>query len=108
MVATDVAARGLGNFQVDVKDVGLVVNFDFPSTIEDYIHRVGRTGRAGASGTAISFFTRNNARLAKDLIQVLSESKQRIPEGLNRMKDSCQNHADRRVGRQVSRSPRRF
>jgi ATP-dependent RNA helicase DDX5/DBP2 len=82
MVATDVAARGLGNFYSDVKDVGLVINYDFPMTIEDYIHRVGRTGRAGETGTAISFFTNSNARLAKELIQVLRESKQNVPEAL--------------------------
>lgn len=45
MCATDVAARGL-----DVKDVAAVVNYDFPNGVEDYIHRIGRTGRAGASG----------------------------------------------------------
>lgn len=82
MVATDVAARGLGYYYVDVKDVGLVINYDFPMTIEDYVHRVGRTGRAGARGTAISFFTMANGRLAKDLIQVLKESKQAVPEAL--------------------------
>lgn len=82
MVATDVAARGLGNINSDVKDVGLVINYDFPMTIEDYVHRVGRTGRAGETGTAISFFTAANGRLAKDLIQVLKESKQVVPEAL--------------------------
>lgn len=82
MVATDVAARGLGDFYVDVKDVGLVINYDFPMSIEDYIHRVGRTGRAGETGTAITFFTKANGRLAKELIQVLKESKQVIPDAL--------------------------
>ena len=51
-IIIDVAARGL-----DVKEVQLVVNFDMPNNIEDYIHRIGRTGRAGASGVAVSFFT---------------------------------------------------
>lgn len=82
MVATDVAARGLGKEYLDVKDVGLVINYDFPMSIEDYVHRVGRTGRAGETGTAISFFTRSNARLTRDLIQVLKESKQEVPEEL--------------------------
>ena len=45
MCATDVAARGL-----DVKDVAAVVNYDFPNGVEDYVHRIGRTGRAGATG----------------------------------------------------------
>ena len=82
MVATDVAARGIGKNYSDVKDIGLVINYDFPMSIEDYIHRVGRTGRAGETGTAISFFTTANGRLAKDLVQVLKESKQNVPEQL--------------------------
>ncbi|EGC39333.1 hypothetical protein DICPUDRAFT_27074 [Dictyostelium purpureum] len=71
MIATDLASRGL-----DVKDIKFVVNYDFPNTIETYVHRIGRTARAGATGTSISFLTRENARLANDLIKVLSEAKQ--------------------------------
>ena len=52
MVATDIAARG-----IDVKDISLVVNFDLPDNSEDYVHRIGRTGRAGRFGKAISFVT---------------------------------------------------
>jgi ATP-dependent RNA helicase RhlE len=52
LVATDIAARG-----IDVKDVALVINFDLPDGTEDYVHRIGRTGRAGQSGKAISFAT---------------------------------------------------
>jgi len=52
MVATDIAARG-----IDVKDIGLVINFDLPDSLEDYVHRIGRTGRAGSHGKAISFVT---------------------------------------------------
>ena len=91
MVATDVAARGLGKNNLDVKDVNIVINYDFPMTIEDYIHRVGRTGRAGVTGTAITFFTRNNGRLAKELIQVLKESKQVVPEELYSFRAPTQN-----------------
>merc|ERR1719453_975602 len=50
MIATDVAARG-----IDVKEVKAVINYDFPSNIEDYVHRIGRTGRAGAKDTAHTF-----------------------------------------------------
>jgi ATP-dependent RNA helicase RhlE len=52
LVATDIAARG-----IDVKNISLVVNFDLPDNPEDYVHRIGRTGRAGGSGKAVSFAT---------------------------------------------------
>lgn len=73
LVATDVAARGL-----DVDDVNYVVNFDYPNNSEDYVHRIGRTGRRERRGTAYTFFTRNNAKQASDLIDVLREAQQQI------------------------------
>lgn len=64
----------------DVSDITHVVNFDFPRDLEDYIHRVGRTGRAGRKGVAISFFCPNETpRLTKKLIKLLREHKQKIP-----------------------------
>jgi ATP-dependent RNA helicase RhlE len=57
LVATDVAARG-----IDVKDISMVINFDLPDAAEDYVHRIGRTGRAGKSGLAISFATPDQQR----------------------------------------------
>eukprot|EP00899_Mesostigma_viride_P003291 jgi/Mesvir1/12963/Mv05974-RA.2 len=80
MIATDVAARGL-----DVKDVGVVVNYDFPNGVEDYIHRIGRTGRAGATGTAYSFFTTKDAKYARELCRVLEEAGQIVPPQLQAM-----------------------
>merc|ERR1712048_1090077 len=80
LVATDVAARGL-----DVKDIKYVINYDFPKEIPDYIHRVGRTGRAGAIGSSYSFFTSDKSRMAKDLIKVLKEANQPVPEELERL-----------------------
>ena len=77
LIATDVASRGL-----DVKDVMYVINYDFPKQIEDYIHRIGRTGRGGATGIAYSMFTRGNAGLAHDLSKVLRDCNQEIPEAL--------------------------
>jgi len=77
MVATDVAARGL-----DVKDITLVVNYDMPSNFEDYVHRCGRTARAGKKGTAISFFTSKNANIARDLVDNLRKCEMPIPPGL--------------------------
>lgn len=77
LVATDVASRGL-----DIKDIKLVVNFDMPSNIEDYIHRIGRTGRAGAKGLAVSYFTEKSNRLASELYDILKEANQIIPPQL--------------------------
>jgi len=73
LVATDVASRGL-----DVSDVKFVINFDFPNQVEDYVHRIGRTARAGQTGTAYTFFTAGNAKQAKPLIDILTEAKQQI------------------------------
>jgi Helicase conserved C-terminal domain len=73
-----VAARGL-----DVDDIRIVVNFDFPKEMESYIHRVGRTGRAGKKGLAVSFFVpEKNGRLARELIEILNRSRQVIPPQL--------------------------
>jgi len=72
MVATDVAARGL-----DIKDVSHVFNYDMPGDPEDYIHRVGRTGRAGCKGSAVTFFSKKEG---KKLNQIESYSHQKIQE----------------------------
>ena len=68
LVATDVAARGL-----DIKDVPAVFNFDIPFNAEDYVHRIGRTGRAGASGLAVSFVAGSDARLVVDIEKLLKK-----------------------------------
>ncbi|KAH9067006.1 DEAD-domain-containing protein [Lactarius deliciosus] len=70
LVATDVAARGL-----DIPDVACVLNYSFPLTVEDYIHRIGRTGRGGKDGRSITFFTGSNHErgLAGELARVLRE-----------------------------------
>merc|ERR1712054_434947 len=83
LVATDVASRGL-----DVKDIKYVINYDFPSQIEDYVHRVGRTGRAGATGSSYTFFTSNMFKHAKDLVAVLKEANQPVPEELQKLADN--------------------
>lgn len=66
----------------DVEDVKYVINYDYPNTAEDYIHRIGRTGRCLQSGTAYAFFTPNNQRQAKELIGVLEEANQIINPAL--------------------------
>lgn len=69
LVATSVAARGL-----DIPDVQHVVNFDLPSSIEEYVHRIGRTGRCGNTGRAVSFFDPEaNAQLASCLVSILAK-----------------------------------
>ena len=70
LIATDVASRG-----IDVKDITCVINYDFPRNIEDYVHRVGRTGRAGLLGTAITYMAREDWKHAKELIEILSKGK---------------------------------
>ncbi|KAG0530484.1 hypothetical protein BDA96_05G190600 [Sorghum bicolor] len=79
LVATDVAARGL-----DIPHVAHVVNFDLPNDIDDYVHRIGRTGRAGKSGLATAFFNDNNSSLARSLADLMQESNQEVPAWLLR------------------------
>ncbi|XWS18770.1 hypothetical protein CRYUN_Cryun32bG0073200 [Craigia yunnanensis] len=74
LVATAVAARGL-----DIKDIRVVINYDFPTGIEDYVHRIGRTGRAGPTGVSFTFFSEQDWKYAPDLIQVLERANQHVP-----------------------------
>ncbi|KAI7764651.1 hypothetical protein LZL87_003856 [Fusarium oxysporum] len=110
MVATDVASRGIGALLTpftfifragtllykpllrlltilakDVRNITHVLNYDYPNNSEDYIHRIGRTGRAGANGTAITLFTTDNQKQARDLVNVLQEAKQQIDPRLAEM-----------------------
>ncbi|CAJ1434901.1 unnamed protein product, partial [Effrenium voratum] len=80
LVATDVAARGL-----DIKGVGLVVNFDPANNTEDYVHRIGRTGRAGAKGYAITFMTSQDAPKARGIVEVMERTNQEISPDLLRL-----------------------
>ncbi|XP_033939552.1 probable ATP-dependent RNA helicase DDX5 [Pseudochaenichthys georgianus] len=80
LIATDVASRGL-----DVEDVKFVINYDYPNSSEDYIHRIGRTARSQKTGTAYTFFTPNNMKQASDLIAVLREANQAINPKLIQM-----------------------
>ncbi|KAJ8399605.1 hypothetical protein AAFF_G00410160 [Aldrovandia affinis] len=69
LVATDVAGRG-----IDIQDVSMVLNYDMAKNIEDYIHRIGRTGRAGKSGVALTFLTKEDSTVFYDLKQAILES----------------------------------
>ncbi|KAJ5946602.1 Pre-mRNA-processing ATP-dependent RNA helicase prp5 [Penicillium verhagenii] len=82
LVATSVAARGL-----DVKQLKLVVNYDAPNHLEDYVHRAGRTGRAGNTGTAVTFLTDEQERYSVDIAKALKQSGQEIPEPVQKLVD---------------------
>jgi len=83
LIATSIAARGL-----DVKELRLVINYDAPNHLEDYVHRVGRTGRAGNKGTAVTFISEDEEKFAPDLVKALKDSKQPIPNDLQAMADN--------------------
>ena len=80
LVATDVAARGL-----DIPHVTHVVNYDLPSDIDDYVHRIGRTGRAGKKGLATAFFCDKDGPIARSLSELMEEAKQDVPDWLRNM-----------------------
>ena len=78
LVATAVAARGL-----DIPNVKLVINYDLPSDVDEYVHRIGRTGRVGNTGMATSFFNDKNANISRELVDLLAEAGQEVPGWLN-------------------------
>jgi len=93
LIATDVAARGL-----DIPDVDFVINYSFPLTIEDYVHRIGRTGRAGKSGVAYTFFQQGDKARAGELVNVLKEADQTVPEEMNQFNLNVKKKAHKLYG----------
>jgi ATP-dependent RNA helicase RhlE len=101
LVATDIAARG-----IDVKDIALVINYDLPSQAEDYVHRIGRTARAGAEGHAISFATPDEKRDLRDIERLIrmpiatSNTPADLPpaRAMPHMSDRYDRHEGRRFG----------
>jgi len=83
IVATSVAARGL-----DVKELKLVINYDAPNHMEDYVHRAGRTGRAGNKGVCVTFITPAQDRFSVDIVRALQASSAFIPPELKTMSDN--------------------
>ncbi|XP_017473537.1 PREDICTED: ATP-dependent RNA helicase bel [Rhagoletis zephyria] len=91
LVATAVAARGL-----DIPHVKHVINFDLPSDVEEYVHRIGRTGRMGNLGVATSFFNEKNRNICGDLLELLVETKQEVPGFLEELISSDRSHGGNR------------
>lgn len=103
LVATDVASRG-----IDVKDISLVVNFDLPEAAEDYVHRIGRTGRAGKDGLAISFATLDQSSKVKDIERLLRQDLILAPGSLPRPQHQHQPNNRPRSHYQQKNSWRRY
>jgi ATP-dependent RNA helicase RhlE len=105
LVATDVAARGL-----DISDLPCVINYDLPYNAEDYVHRIGRTGRAGASGDALSVYSEKDERLLVDIEKLIKQTITRgelagFAPATPRARDS--ERSDRSGERSAERRPRR-
>ncbi|XP_074035866.1 ATP-dependent RNA helicase p62 [Leptinotarsa decemlineata] len=94
LVATDVAARGL-----DVDGIKYVVNYDYPNSSEDYIHRIGRTGRSESTGTSYAFFTPSNFKQARDLVSVLTEANQIVNPKLSEIANRAGSYGGSKGGR---------
>jgi len=93
LVATDVAARGL-----DIKGVGLVINFDAANNTEDYVHRIGRTGRAGAKGFAVTFISSADAGKVRGIVEVMERTGQFIDPQVRAMAGSAPSGGGRHRG----------
>lgn len=99
LIATDIAARG-----IDIDDLQLVINYDLPNIAETYVHRIGRTGRAGADGQAISFCDKEEKAYLKDIQKLI---KQTIPEAkIQYTRDNSTKESS--SSQEESRTPRNF
>ena len=81
LIATELMARG-----IDFKGVGCVINYDFPTSVQSYVHRIGRTGRAGRSGLAYTFFTKADAPYLKTVVNVMKSSGCDVPDWMMELK----------------------
>jgi superfamily II DNA/RNA helicase len=97
LVATDVAARGL-----DINDIKCVINYDMANDIETYVHRIGRTARAGKDGISITFFTPSDIGMAQKIKDILLEAKQDIPKQLDKLLHLQKNNSFKRTYDHIS------
>jgi superfamily II DNA/RNA helicase len=89
---------------LDVDGIKFVINFDYPNSSEDYIHRIGRTGRCQMTGTSYAFFTPSNSRQARDLVAVLREANQVVNPKLDEMANrGYGGRGDRKCGHEIIR-----
>lgn len=86
LIATELMARGL-----DFKGVNLVINYDFPQTVASYIHRIGRTGRAGREGEAITYYTQDDLQYMKGVVNVMKDSGCDVPDWMLNIKNMTNN-----------------
>ena len=98
LIATDVAARGL-----DVSDIKMVVQYDIAITIEAYVHRIGRTARGDMEGYAVSFFTQEDHKLTEDLVKVMQNAGQEIPDDLMDIYDKQVRYSKQKGGNKRNR-----
>ncbi|KAF8929395.1 RNA-dependent ATPase rok1 [Dissophora ornata] len=99
LIATELMARG-----VDFKGVNLVINYDFPQTVQSYIHRIGRTGRAGRAGEAITYFTNDDQTYLKSIVNVMRESGCEVADWMLAMKKPSKNQKKNLRQRPLGRS----
>jgi len=99
VIATDVASRG-----IDVKDIDVVINYDMPQDIGSYIHRIGRTARAGKKGVSLTYLTPENEGVEKELIAVLEKAGQIVPDQLLKRAKSSGSGSTRYGDEHLSRS----
>lgn len=102
LVATDIAARG-----IDVEELNLVVNYDLPNVPETYVHRIGRTGRADASGMALSFCDMDERPYLKDIEKLIKQSVPRMPEHQFVDEDDNENRQEEQPQRRNNPNPQR-
>ncbi len=80
LISTDVLARG-----IDFVDIQTVVNYDCPASLDDYVHRIGRTGRGGSTGTAVTFFKEDDGKTVRSIAHMVASMGQAVPQWMLNM-----------------------